>query len=1276
MTKITIRYSLLACLALFTLVASSQEVFKRKIEWKGIQTFQITDDSRIYQLYFENASYTTSDPAIPVYSEKVPLTSSSSTISASVRNAVYENLSNNETKNIDGMNKIGSTIVPIVKIGLENKRAFAFISFTPLVKNSSNGIIQKLVSFDLVLQEKFSANRLLTPKAVFKNNSVLSAGNWYKIAVSNSGVQKLSYSDLANIGIPVATVDPRNIRIYGNGGGMLPEHVFAPRYDDLMENAIQVIGESDGKFDQNDYVLFYGESPDVWEYNNSDDHFHHKKNIYSNYTYYFITTDLGPGKRILEQSSSTVSPTNTVSSFTDHAFHELDDLNIVKTGRQWFDSPAFDFNTSFDYDFSFPNIDVSKEVYMKISVAARSFTSSNMKFYQNGSLVLTATLSNVSGTQYSDYATTSVKSTSFNVSSSSINIRADYNKTSNGAVAWLDYIELNAIRYLSFVSPQLSFRNPNSSGPGNITEFNLGNASSAIQIWNVTDPINVKRLQTSLSGNNLTFRIPNDSLQEFISFNGTGFFTPVFIKQVANQNLHSLNPYDLIIITHPSFANEAYRLASFHNSADGLSVFVIEPEKIYNEFSSGAQDITGIRDFMKMFYDKHTGNNPLYLLLFGDASYDYKDRIAGNTNFVPTWEDQKSMNIISSIATDDYFGFMDDIEGPQYAQLLDIGIGRLPVATIEQARLAVDKIINYSSNKPEVMGNWRNMICFVADDEDGDLHLEQAERLAAKMDTMHQSYNIDKIYVDAYPQVSTPGGQRAPEVNTAINRRVDQGAILMNYTGHGGEVGWGHERFLEISDINSWTNYDKLSVFVTATCEFSRYDDPERISAGEIAFLNPNGGAIGMFTTARATYGSSNFNLNNALFDCAFDKVINGNYPRFGDIIRLSKNKDGDVGDNDRKFILLGDPVLRLSYPEYQVNTININGSVTASDTLKALKKVTVSGEVQDENGVKLSSFNGILYPVVFDKPRKIRTLGTDPSSSQITFDIQNSILYKGKASILNGEFSFTFIVPKDIAYNFGFGKISYYASTTNTDAAGFDKRIIVGGYESGITPDNEGPVIDLYMNDESFVFGGLTDQNPTLLAFVTDSSGVNTVGNGIGHDIVAVMDRDHDKSINLNEYYEADLNSYTSGTVKYPYTELQDGNHTLSLKVWDVHNNSAETYLEFVVAESAELALDHVLNYPNPFTTHTEFFFEHNQPNTNLEVLLQIFTVSGRLVYTYNDYISSSGFRVGPIPPFGWDGKDDFGDRLARGVYLYKLSVKSMDGSYADKLEKLVILK
>ena len=410
------------------------------------------------------------------------------------------------------------------------------------------------------------------------------------------------------------------------------------------------------------------------------------------------------------------------------------------------------------------------------------------------------------------------------------------------------------------------------------------------------------------------------------------------------------------------------------------------------------------------------------------------------------------------------------------------------------------------------------------------------------------------------------------------------------------------------------------------------------------------------------------------MYDFMFEQT-DGEYPRFGDLIRYAKNKSGNITDNDRKFVLLGDPALQLVIPEYGVNTIKINDVVigTSSDTIKALQKVTVTGSVVDENGILLSSFNGILRPTVFDKPTKVETLVTDPESKPFTFELLLAILYKGKANVTNGEFTFSFIVPKDIAYNYGYGKISYYANTESTDASGYYKDIIIGGYDENVPADNNGPEIDLYLNDENFGFGGMTDQSPILLAYVRDSSGINTVGTGIGHDIVTTLDGDNNKSVIINDYYESDIDSYSKGVIKYPFSKLEQGSHSLTLKVWDVHNNSSEAYTEFVVAESAELAIDHVLNYPNPFTTSTAFYFDHNQPNSMLETQVQIFTVSGRLIKTIDEFVMTNGYRSEPIY---WDGLDDFGDKIGRGVYVYKVRVRSQDGTFAEKLEKLVILR
>jgi hypothetical protein len=512
-----------------------------------------------------------------------------------------------------------------------------------------------------------------------------------------------------------------------------------------------------------------------------------------------------------------------------------------------------------------------------------------------------------------------------------------------------------------------------------------------------------------------------------------------------------------------------------------------------------------------------------------------------------------------------------------------------------------------------------------------------------------------------------------------INNRVEKGTLVLNYTGHGGEVGLGHERFIEISQIQSWNNKNNLPLFITATCEFSRFDDPDRTSAGELCFLNPNGAAIALLTTVRLAFSNTNFTLNSKLYDFIFDTLPNGKMPSLGDVVRLTKVNSG-VQFYFLNFHLLGDPALRLAYPQQSVYTSQINNKIitpTTFDTLTALSKVTVKGFVGNKAGNKLSTFNGILYPTVFDKEQQITCLGNDPSSLlggtiPFKFNIQKNIIYKGKVEVKNGDFTFSFIVPKDISYNFDIGKLSYYAHNGIIDANGYNKNFYVGGSSTTIAPDNAGPVVGLYLNDKKFVSGGTTNEEPNLYAEVADSSGINTVGTGIGHDITAILDENSSKPILLNDYYEADLNSYQKGKIKYPFDQLSEGNHRLSLKVWDVQNNSSIVYTDFVVAATAEMALTHVLNYPNPFTTKTKFFFENNQCCQTLKVNIQIFTISGKVVKTISQTLNNEGFRSDGID---WDGKDEFGDKLAKGVYVYKLSVTGPDSKKAEKIEKLVIL-
>ncbi|MEI7596595.1 MAG: type IX secretion system sortase PorU [Bacteroidota bacterium] len=1263
----------------------SQSITKNVIlKWQPVEKLLINENQSFSRVSFLNCTY--KNDVIPVYSSIENVADNITKVTISISNPIFQDLNDaeiNTLKSIDVSKDIDAKAFVLI----DRKKKFVQYNFNSIIKNLSTGALQKLISCTLNIQ--LSSEKDFAYQKVLKtaDNSVLATGSWYKMALTYEGVYKVTYSDLQSLGIDPSTIDPRNLRIYNNGGGMLAEKNSDFRHDDLAENSIYVYGESDGVFNAGDYILFYGQSPHRVVYNESTGKFIHNTNIYSDVNYYFLNTDLGIGKRIVDNSSSSQVPNYSTTTFNDYRYWDVDSLNLIKSGREWM-GKYYDQLSTYNFSFNFPDINTSSDVDIDIRVASRSTLNASFNFNANGN---TSTLSvgAINPSYNSEFAKTAIENIKFKPLSSSINLSTKFNKASGAqtSVAWLDYISINARRNLILSSEQFLFRDVLSVGATNISEFKITNTNSNLVLWDITNSVDVKNQLYNFNSGMISFVLPTDTLREFMLFNPSAAYSPTFEGAVANQNLHSVKNVDMIIITHPDFYSEANTLADFHRTHDSLTVYVVTPQLIYNEFSSGKQDAGAIRDFMKMLYTKVTTPKemPDYLLLFGDGSFDNKNRIAENTNFIPTYQNQNSVVPTSSFVSDDFYVLLDSNEGVECVGLLDMGIGRFPVATKQEAAEAVEKVIRYSTkcdntistgcsanNSISNFSDWKNTVCLIADDEDNGLHFTQADEMAETLTANYKQYNLNKIYFDAYQQLSTPGGERFPEVTDAINRQVDKGALIINYTGHGGEVGWAHERVIGVSDINKWSNYCNLPIFMTATCEFSRWDDPERVSAGEYVFLNKNGGGISLFTTTRLVFASSNFSLNKEFYRHVFDK-IDGKLPRMGDVIRLSKNGAATY-PNDRNFSLLGDPALLLAFPNYKVvtNTINNKPISTTNDTIKALSKVTVTGAITNDAGIVMTNFNGIIYPTVFDKETQVSTLGNDPTSPISNFNIQKNILYKGKASVINGYFTFTFIAPKDIAYKYGAGKISYYATDANVDANGYFDNVIIGGSNSSALSDNIGPEIKLFLNSEKFAFGGLTNESPILIAYVSDSNGVNTIGSGIGHDITAVLDDNTNNTIILNEYYEADVDNFQKGTIRYGLKDLTEGKHTLKIKVWDTYNNSSETYTEFVVAKSENFSIDHVLNYPNPFTTRTEFYFEHNQPCCDLGVLIQIYTINGKLVKTIEQQVNTIGYRAEPIE---WDGLDDFGNKLGKGVYFYKLKVRSKDGNFDEKIQKLVIL-
>ncbi len=1175
----------------------------------------------------------------------------------------------------------------------EKKIPSLLVSIVPFRKNTETGKMERLVSFEVKLLATRVRENVLNTRN-YAAHSVLNNGTWTKLGIANDGVYKIGFAELKKMGINPESIDPRNIRIYGNGGGILPEINRASRYDDLTENPILVFGEADGKFNESDYLLFYAFGPNNIYPDTIQNTFSHTTNSYTLKSNYFITADIGPGKRITNQENLNEVPNKIIDTYNYFELHELNNstgVNLtIKSGRErW--GEEFGNLLSYDFNFRLPTLANGKPVKFRADLIGRSQNPANSSFVIKANGATTNTLT-CSGVEFSyDAAYGSIVSTGYTTvpnPSENLLINITYNKPDLTATGYLNFIQINAISKLKLNDNFLKFSSIESYGKGKISQFIIDALNpSEIIIWDITNRTNPVNQLFTINNNIAQFTNKTEVLKEYAVFKGTDFPKPEILEKIANQDLHALDFVDLIIVSAADFLSEAERLAAFRRTNNNLRVLVITEDKIFNEFSAGVKDASAIRDFVKMFYDRagaNEANMPKYLLLFGDGSYDNIGFVKNNTNFVTSFESRNSHSPFGSYVSDDFFGLLDETEGdfdyngnPVYgAAALDVAVGRMPIQSALEARQMVDKLISYSS----LRGDWKNKYVLVADDQDGNLHLNHAENHYRTIRKLTNNYNVDKIYLDAYPQISTPAGSRYPEVNNAINQAMAAGALVINYIGHGGEVGLAHEKVVTLDDIRSWKNKSSMPLLFTATCSVSRWDDPAFQSAGEQCLLNAEGGAIAMFTTTRVVFANENEAINQSFIKALFDSTNIGSNNTLGDLFRQSKNLNGlGLTINQRNFSLLGDPSLPFAIPQYRIVTEKVNEKLISAknlDTLKAQSLVNIKGYITDQNGNKLNNVSGVLYPSIFDKKTTLKTLGQDigvNGSKVQNFDIQKNIIYKGKVSVTNGSFDFSFVVPKDISYQAGAGRLSYYAHVGPQEAIGSFDSIVIGGSANTSNSDKIGPEIKTYLNSENFVMGGITNENPNLIVKLKDANGINTVGNGIGHNLTATITKDaKSETIDLNQYYESKLDSYQEGEINYPFNKLAAGNYTIKIKAWDVFNNSAESNTAFTVVSSEGLQLQHVLNYPNPFTTQTDFQFEHNGGSENLQVQVQIFTVSGKLVKTINQNTSGNGARVTGIL---WDGKDDFGDKIGRGVYVYRLKIRTANGQSAEKTEKLVLL-
>ncbi len=1250
---------------LLPMLSWAQQMQSVSINWlnDGVETGR---DYRVVYPVFKGSVTHRDFATLPCYNTTIPVLSNQ-TIKATVEAIEADTLGFATEHYADE-----DILTEDFQVRVQVNRGVAHLFVLPIKKQGDK--IIRLKKFNIVTETVLSEDNKAEKTVLhhYNSESVLNSGDWYKIGVLTSGIYKLTYSDLQNLGIDVDNINPEKIQIYGQFSGMLSEANDIERADDLLEDAIKVVGEEDGAFNTDDYILFAAQGSVIWRYNPFSGKYEHKNNIYSDTTFYFLTLGDTPGKRVAEAITPTDPPEETFTSFDDYATVDNDLENVALSGKLWL-GERFSIDTnSRQFVFDFPNRLTSQPVSIKMHVVARGVEYTYFRVKVNGQEVIDSSRINYVGSNSGYYAKEVTKTRAFVDDNEMLTAEVIRETDDLSAVGWLDYLELNVECNLKWRQGQMLFSNHRSMNAANVYRFVLSDVPQNGVVWDLTDVTNPKAISLERTETDVAFTVQGAVNQHFAAFDGTRFLSPVSAVKIPNQNLHDIGNLNLIIVTPELFLPQAQQLADWHEQKDNLISKVVTTGQIYNEFSSGMQDISAIRDFVRMLYKRgNFGSKPGYLLLYGDASFDYKNRVKGNTNMVPIFESVESLKFTTSFATDDFFGLLDDDEGFNSVGDLDVGIGRLPVSTTKQADVALAKIKNYTKASQAVCRDWRNTICFVADDQDMNLHLNQAQSLVAIVDTAYPELNINKIYADAYFREKTSSGYRYPDAHEAIKEQVDGGALIVNYTGHGGLTGWSEEHILDMPSIRSFDNYNRLPLFITATCEFSRFDDPLFLSAGEEVFLNEKGGSIALMTTTRLAYAHANIALNSRIY---YDlKNTEGNeLPRLGDLMRMSKVPSNT---NFLNFALLGDPALMLAFPKYNVVTTSMQTlGGKATDTVQAMATITVKGEIR-QNGAVVEDFNGYLFPKVFDKQSVYETRANDPRSFKQDFTLFDKLLFTGKSTVSNGQFHFTFVVPKEIAYQYGQGRISYYAvdSVNYTDASGYYENLVVGGIDQDAMVDNEGPDITMYINEPGIKNNDAIGKDAILYAQLSDPNGINHTGVNIGRDILFIIDEDYTNAQVVNSYFLPELDSYTSGTIEMPLNDLSDGMHTAAIRAWDLQGNSGIQQISFYVKTSGDVGLNNVMAYPNPFKSTTNLKFYNLSGGNDLKVTISIFTITGQLVGTQYSELSDAGEEV--EISLNWQSVVNGGGDPGSGIFIYEMVVSGNNGSKEIVRQKLIKL-
>lgn len=1116
-----------------------------------------------------------------------------------------------------------------------------------------------------------------------QNSSVLSTGEWFKFGVTERGMYKIGYEELLKCGLDVENINPKNIAIYGTTNKALPENNSDDRIDDLLEMAIGVMGEEDGKFDSNDKVVFYAEGFRAFDYNSSIKRFDYSQNIYSDTVYYFLTiknNELGKRWKLIENKNQTIK--ETINTFKDCIVHEEDSENLTDYGSKWFGESV---GIGLDREFTFNIDNISKDASADIRIAGA--TGQNQEFtkfyiYVNGKEYI-QNISNLNSlyTKYLEFKTSVFQK----VSGNKIDIKLKYDGAS---LSYLDYIKMYINRDITFNGGNYIFYETTLNREYNKVVMTV-TTDEKMELLNISDPLNVSKIEYDLNGNICSFNVLSDRANSFMAYNSLN--KPTFIGKVKNQNLHEAEAVNLVILVHPLFIEEAERLAKFKREYEGLSVMVVQQEEIFNEYSGGKQDPTAIRMFLKDMYNR-APKVLRYLLLFGDGSFDYKGRIEPNTNYIITYQDpEKGLETGNTFIVEDYFGIFGDNEGILGIGYVNLGIGRFPAQTVKDAKVLVDKVIRYSTKSEKNMGNWKTLLLFMADDEDGNGHLKDVETINEPIRNQNPNLNIDKMYSDSFKKITTGAGKFFPEVNQRMKERMEgDGVLFINYFGHAGETGWSEEKILTNDDVFKWTNYDKMPIIISATCQFGRFDLPYKTTTGEYSMLHENGGAIATLTSTRLAYPTHNRKFCNNFFTAMLSmydqknttSIFDGeeetelskathfkyedNYDaRLGDFFRGGKNINYDT--NNRQFSLLGDPSLKISMPDYKMIVSSINGkSPDMEIPISALDKISVKGKVLDKDGETADWWNGVATVTLYDKVRECTTLGNN--SSKTNFKVQNEILFCGEVDVVGGNFDVEFIVPKEINYSIGNAKIGLYAYDKSTfkEAAGYNNNILLGDININKLAEAQPPTINMLINNSgnsSFVINYNTDGELKLNYEISDNVGLYVRKTTNGKDIEMFLD---------GEAIDFGKPNYDNGNFTKIWGELilprlSEGEHTVTIKGFNICNLSTEKSYTFTVQyDNQDITMTNTLISPNPANRGDEITVKFDivdNIDSQVEVEVYIYNMNGKIVKMIKETIDDYSYKI------KWNDPT-----LSAGLYLYKIHIKNEKGIIATSSCKHII--